>query len=40
MIVLPSELIKAADLGQGDTVNLYLNEKHQIIIEKAAENSP
>jgi len=34
-ITIPDEILKAADLKKGDPVNIYLNEKRQIIVEKA-----
>jgi antitoxin component of MazEF toxin-antitoxin module len=33
-VTIPDELLKAAALKKGDLVNIYLNEKHQIIIQK------
>ena len=34
-ITIPDELLKAAGIQKGDTVSLWMNEKRQIIVEKA-----
>jgi antitoxin component of MazEF toxin-antitoxin module len=34
-VTIPDELLKAAELVKGDMVQVYVNDKRQIIVEKA-----